>query len=140
MGSSSPLLPAMQIATQSISNNSGDKKTCAAINNPAKCEIRTGVRFLWANYFKTADNYREICKTVKSDRVSVNIKYFMVNIYFLFFCSWIYLTIKLISCLAGLSTTFKRWLNQAQYNLESSTIRCWLSCCKSLLSWGYVSR
>lgn len=139
MGSSSPLLAAMQIATQSISNHSGDKKTCAAINNPAKCEVHTGVRFLWANYFKTADNI--IVKSVKDSKTwQSQCKHQICEYLLPFFCTWIYLIIKHISCLAGLSTIFKRWLNQALYNLESSTIRCWLSCCKSLLSWGYVSR
>ncbi|GBN74832.1 hypothetical protein AVEN_137482-1 [Araneus ventricosus] len=34
---------------------------CAAIENPAKCEVRRVIRFLWAKKLSAADIHRELC-------------------------------------------------------------------------------
>ncbi|GBO03116.1 hypothetical protein AVEN_199047-1 [Araneus ventricosus] len=34
---------------------------CAAIENPAKCEVRGVIRFLWAKRLSAADIHRELC-------------------------------------------------------------------------------
>ncbi|GBN19062.1 hypothetical protein AVEN_73128-1 [Araneus ventricosus] len=34
---------------------------CAAIENPAKCEMRGVIRFLWAKRLSAADIHRELC-------------------------------------------------------------------------------
>ncbi|GFU99842.1 HTH_48 domain-containing protein [Trichonephila clavipes] len=43
---------------------------CAAIENPAKCEVRGGIRFLWAKKLSAVDIHRELCAVYGSNIMS----------------------------------------------------------------------
>ncbi|GBN55166.1 hypothetical protein AVEN_231700-1 [Araneus ventricosus] len=43
---------------------------CAAIENPAKCEVREVIRFLWAKKLSAAGIHRELCAVYRPNIMS----------------------------------------------------------------------
>lgn len=43
---------------------------CAAIENPASCEVRSVIRFLWAKKLKPIEIYRQLCEVYGNNVIS----------------------------------------------------------------------